>query len=192
MFLPNVPKRSLWMFPECSREKFYECSLQMLSECSYGRVQECSLWIFSEYCCGTFSQYTFWTFLERSTGIFSEHCFGTLKKSGHFLSLGTFHERFNGTFRTFHGNVHRTSREGIVLWRIDGVQVAGDELRTHAATLGTSQAAVSVENMSAAKSHFDWLLYCQSIFCSHVIAYSTLCCVFVIPGSHSRFVLAMN
>ena len=33
-----------------------------------------------------------------------------------FLVLGTFLERSDGTFRIFHGNVHRTFREGIVLW----------------------------------------------------------------------------
>ena len=33
-----------------------------------------------------------------------------------FLVLGTFLERSDGTFRTFDGNVHRTFREGIVLW----------------------------------------------------------------------------
>ena len=33
-----------------------------------------------------------------------------------FLVLGTFFERSDGTFRTFRGNVHRTFREGIVLW----------------------------------------------------------------------------
>ena len=78
--------RSLRMFPECSREKFYERSIQMLSERSYGRFQERSLWIFSENCCGTFSQYSFWTFLERSAGTFREHCFETLKKPEHLLS----------------------------------------------------------------------------------------------------------
>ena len=86
MFPRNVPKRSLRMFPECFREKFYERSIKMRSERSYGRFQERSLWIFSEYCCGTFSQYSFLTFLERSTGTFREHCFGTFKKPGHFLS----------------------------------------------------------------------------------------------------------
>ena len=116
MFPRNVLKRSLRMFPECSHEKFYERSIQMLSERSYGRFQERSLWIFSEYCCGTFSQYFFWTFLERSTGTFREHCFGTLKNPDIFLVLGTFLERSDGTFRTFHRNVHRTFREGIVLW----------------------------------------------------------------------------
>ena len=129
------PKCSRGMFQnvlcKCSHEKFYERSIQMLSERSYGRFQERSLWIFSEYCCGMFSQYSFWTFLERSTGTFREHCFGTFKKPGHFLSSRnvpwTFRwnlpnvpmepsEHSDGIFRTFHGNVHRTFREGIVLW----------------------------------------------------------------------------
>ena len=116
MFPRNVPKRSLRMFPECSHEKFYELSIQMLSERSYGRFQERSLWIFSEYCCGTFSHYSFWTFLERSTGTFREHCFESSKNPDIFLVLGTLLERSDGVFRTFHGNVHRTFREGIVLW----------------------------------------------------------------------------
>ena len=98
MFPRNVPKRTPRMFPECSHEKFYERSIQMLSERSLNIS------------------------FERSWNVPQEHSENiALERSKNpdiFLVLGTFLERSDGTFRTFHGNVHRTFREGIVLWGI--------------------------------------------------------------------------
>ena len=57
---------------------------------------------------------------ERSWNVPQEHAENiALERSKNpdiFLVLGAFLERSDGTFRTFHGNVHRTFREGIVLW----------------------------------------------------------------------------
>ena len=57
---------------------------------------------------------------ERSWNVPHEHSENiALERSKNpeiFLVLGTFLERSDGTFLTFHGNVHRMFREGIVLW----------------------------------------------------------------------------
>ena len=59
---------------------------------------------------------------ERSWNVPQEHSENiALERSKNpdiFLVLETFLERSDGTFRTFHGNVHIAFREGIVLWGI--------------------------------------------------------------------------
>ena len=92
MFPGNVPKLSLWMFPECSHEKFYERSIQILSERSYRRFRERSLWIFSEYCFGAFKKPGHFLSSRNVPMEPSEHSTGTfIERSGKVLCYGGYY-----------------------------------------------------------------------------------------------------
>ena len=100
---------------------------------------------------------------ERSWNVPQEHSENiALERSKNrdiFLVLGTFLERSNGTFRTFHGNVHRTFREGIVLW---GLEHAGrklpqtfDGLPKQISSIGNRKSMMSANrSLKAQKSTF--------------------------------------
>ena len=101
----NVPTKS-------STNVRYKCSLNVLMEGSRNLLFEYSLNIAAERSLDIS--------FERSWNVPQEHseniALERSKNPDSFVVLGTFLERSDGTFRTFHGNVHRTFREGIVLW----------------------------------------------------------------------------
>ena len=81
-----------------------ECSLNVPTKSSTNVRYKCSLNVPMEGSRNVPFEYSLNIAAERSLNIPFEH------------STGTFIEHSNGTFRKFHGNVHRTFREGIVLW----------------------------------------------------------------------------
>ena len=127
-FLNAVENNSRNILRKCSRGMFQnvlcECSLNVPTKSSTNVRYKCSLNVpmegsrngLFEYSLNIAAECSLNIPFERSTGTFREHCFGKLKKPGHFLSSRNFLERSDGTFRTFHGNVHRMFKEGIVLW----------------------------------------------------------------------------
>ena len=107
-----------------------ECSLNVPTKSSTNVRYKCSLNVPMEGSRNVLFDYSLNIAAERSLNIPFERCWNVPQEHSEnialerskipdiFLVLGTFLERSDGTFRTFHGNVHRTFREGIVLWGI--------------------------------------------------------------------------